>query len=362
MPLPTITYDESGHTGDHLMDSNQPCLVLAGIHMDDATAADLLKLLPPTQATEYKAKNLLQFNKGRKALLDILNDSRLNGSNCKVHLTDKPLMATMTLVDTFHYEMARESGYDMHTDGSAPALAHLLHICTSTFVGRETYFKMLRAFNDLSRHPDETTLDAFYTAFLPFYEAVFAADPDFAKNFWFPIIVARHEASRLIPKLTTGIGYDPVATSLFVGLHRWGDRLGQQFDVLCDESASITKLVDHIRALSSPDEPERIVGFGNRKVRFPMRVNSVQFGNSKNSAAIQLADLIAGTVKSALLGHLKYSSNTIPEVMKLLIEKDFLEDGLLPSTEAMTDFNKIEEPFGTNVTEYSAQILRRRQP
>src|ERR1700677_1246919 len=104
MALPIIAYDESGNTGDHLMDPHQPCLVLAGVRMTDEEAVNLLSHLPPTQAAEYKAKNLLQSTRGRQALLNIMSDAKLNGSNCKVHLTDKPLMATMTLVDTFHYE------------------------------------------------------------------------------------------------------------------------------------------------------------------------------------------------------------------------------------------------------------------
>ena len=250
----------------------------------------------------------------------------------------------------------------MPSDGAAPALSHLLHICTPVFVGRETYYKMLRAFDRLSRRPSEEIASDFYTTFLPFYEAVYAADARFAKEFWFPLVVARHDVLRLIGKTMSGIGYDPAATSLIAGLHRWGDRLGERFDVLCDESNTISKYVDIITALSSPNEPERIVGFGDRKVRFPMRVHSFQFGKSESSATIQLADLIAGTLKAALLGHLKYSPEAMPDVMKLLVEKDLLEDGLLPSTEAMlAPSGVIHEPFGTNIAEYSADILRRQR-
>jgi hypothetical protein len=172
--------------------------------------------------------------------------------------------------------------------------------------------------------------------------------------------MARHEVLRLIGKNSSGIGYDPTATSLIVGLHRWGDRLGEQFDVLFDESNTISKYVDFITALSSPNEAERIVGFGDRKMRFPLRVNSLKFGKSESSASIQLADLIAGTVKTALLGHLKYLPEVMPEVMKLLFEKDLLEDGLLPSIKAMSaPKGVIQEPFGVNIAEYSAEILKR---
>ena len=75
----------------------------------------------------------------------------------------------------------------------------------------------------------------------------------------------------------------------------WRMELGTSgFEVVHDESSNMAKQKALWDALVSPDAPPGLVGLGARAIQYPLCVMQTAFSPSVNSAALQVADLIAG--------------------------------------------------------------------
>jgi hypothetical protein len=260
VPFPKIYFDESGNTGEDLLNADQQVFALASVLLDANQAQELLALLPPTQGAERKASRLLKNPRGRQALLALLRHGILNGTNCRVYLIDKLFMATSVLVDTFHYELTRDMGHDMHSDGSAPALAHCLHMTSPTFFGKDYYTELLSRFVKFMRRPSQRTLDDFYLQFDFLYTPLQIQHPDTA-SLWVPVQMYRYEVLDQVPNFV-GVGYNPVTTALFVMLQAWSKRLGRGFDVIFDDNPAMRGEKELVESVSDPNSATISTGYG----------------------------------------------------------------------------------------------------
>lgn len=70
--IPSLYFDESGHTGENLLDENQPIFTLASVKLESGQADELLSVLPPSQGVEHKASSLTRSDRGRAGLIRLL--------------------------------------------------------------------------------------------------------------------------------------------------------------------------------------------------------------------------------------------------------------------------------------------------
>ena len=355
---PKIYFDESGNTGEDLVNTDQQVFALASVMLDGDQAQELLNLLPPTQGAERKAARVLKNLKGRQALLSLLRHGILSGANCRVYLIDKLFMATAVLVDTFHYELNREMGHDMHSDGSAPSLAHCLHLTSPTFFGREYYTELLSRFVKFMRRPSQRTLDDFYLQFDFLYTPLKLKHPKTAE-LWIPVQMYRHHVLDQVPNFV-GVGYNPVTTALFAMLHMWSKRLGQGFDVIFDDNPAMRAEKDLVENVSDPNSPPLSTGYGSRTAEFPLKVKSLNFASSVNCPEIQVADLIAGLAREAFQQMMQspQDRNEVFEAMDILGKGDMIDGFLAPYLDGVTEGAGLTT-LGTNVAETMAAMLGR---
>jgi hypothetical protein len=64
MANPLVAFDESGHTGEDLLNDRQPIFALASVHLSDAQTDEALKLLYNRPGQEVKFKNLKKSEAG----------------------------------------------------------------------------------------------------------------------------------------------------------------------------------------------------------------------------------------------------------------------------------------------------------
>src|SRR3954454_10666933 len=98
--MPVVVMDEAGHTGENLLDSDQPAYALAAVQMDEATAtaavSDALDRAPDT-TTELKFSALRRSSAGRKNLLTLLHDLGLAPDDAAIIVMHKPFMEATKL-------------------------------------------------------------------------------------------------------------------------------------------------------------------------------------------------------------------------------------------------------------------------
>src|SRR3954451_20063163 len=99
---PVVVMDEAGHTGENLLDVDQPVYALAGLRMDVSTAeAAVSRALGRTQKNvrELKFSSLRKSNVGRKNILAVLHDIKLTPDDAAIIVVHKPWMVAAKLVD-----------------------------------------------------------------------------------------------------------------------------------------------------------------------------------------------------------------------------------------------------------------------
>lgn len=102
MAVPVIVMDEAGHTGENLLDSQQPVYALAAIRVDVARAeqvvSDALGRAQKT-TTELKFSSLRKSSVGRANILTLLEDLQLKTDDAAIVVVHKPWMVAAKLID-----------------------------------------------------------------------------------------------------------------------------------------------------------------------------------------------------------------------------------------------------------------------
>ncbi len=93
MTMPVVVMDEAGHTGENLLDLDQPVYALAAVRVDVVTAeAAVTDALGRAQrsTTELKFGSLRKSNVGRKNVLTLLEDVKLTAEDAAIIVIHKP--------------------------------------------------------------------------------------------------------------------------------------------------------------------------------------------------------------------------------------------------------------------------------
>lgn len=102
MGIPVVVMDEAGHTGENLLDLDQPVYALAAVRVDVAAAeAAVAAALGRSQkgTTELKFSTLRRSNVGRRNVLALLDDVQLTADDAAIVVVHKPWMVAAKLID-----------------------------------------------------------------------------------------------------------------------------------------------------------------------------------------------------------------------------------------------------------------------
>jgi hypothetical protein len=107
------------------------------------------------------------------------------------------------------------------------------------------------------------------------------------------VLATRGRLERLLGPYRDMVVFDPACDDFVALIQAWMEETAGVFDVTHDQSKPLARGENVIRAYMTPALP-RMYGYGDRKKELPLRIASLQFGDSKQHPALQLADLIAG--------------------------------------------------------------------
>jgi hypothetical protein len=292
-----VGFDESGNTGEDLLNEQQPVYVLASVQVAEDDASSLLN--PETR--ELHLSRAKRSGAGRRSILEILSSDLLSDDNVKVYVVHKSYMITGKLVDVLLEPVIREDGIDLYVDGSNVAITNLLHavwpaFSPSGFEGLQASFvKMLR------QHNKESMKDFFESV-----EVLGRAtnhEPEFAFK---ALELSKGYAADEIEGLQNGTlspELDPALTCLNALIQDWGGELGP-FGVVHDESRHLTSWETMLRQWWRDTTPIEVRTWRGETLRYPANVAGLTFVNSQDSPLVQLADVVAGAVSSVVMSNL----------------------------------------------------------
>jgi hypothetical protein len=289
---PVVAFDESGNTGQDLLNPHQPVFVLASVCLDDAAESQVTDLLGGTKSKEVHFSRLKLRPDGQRRILDVLRSPLIVPTTVKVCIYHKGFMVTTKIVDLLVETLAFKHGFDLYRQGLNIAMSNLHHLLMPRLCGEKAFRHFQQCFVTMIRKHDSDSRDSFYAqlrtliktcAFAPYCEDL-------------KLIEATREVVDEVLSQCTVTDLDPAVPSFVVLCGDWGDEFGRPFDVAHDISKPIDREREALQLLMANDEPRVTVGYDRRKARLPLLATGINFIGSHEAFQVQLADVIAGAM------------------------------------------------------------------
>ncbi|GAA2064208.1 hypothetical protein GCM10009801_08660 [Streptomyces albiaxialis] len=283
--------DETGNSGQNLLDPGQPIFALAGVHLKDETAADIVaevcSRLPATQG-EPKYGSLAKATRGREALLWAF--AQLSVGSVRAMPVHKPFMVMTKMVDLLMEPLAAVTGFNLYEGQQHLALADMMHVCGTAGLGdKAAYDRMLLTFVDWVRQ--RTSTDDLFGAIEAFRQTV---KHEGMAGFFEMLEHCRPFADEMASEIASGETrdvLDPAVPVLYRLCLNFGASIGR-FRVVHDSSKVVHQWVVPLRTAHLFPDPANPGGFMQQ-----LPVSQINFADSKAHPQLQLADWAAGALR-----------------------------------------------------------------
>lgn len=358
MPM-NVAFDECGYTGEHLLDGEQSVFALGSCHLAEDEAKDLLNRFSGRIQGECKYSKLKKAKRNWSLILDLLKDTRLNSSTCKIYVIHKPFMVVSKLVDNIFEPLMREKGIDLYKGKAALATANLIVNTFPVSLGKTRYIRLLSLFSECGRHKDKPTFDRFASECLKVYKHLANRHRDDARIFT-PVVEACRRGWTFIRERIPELDHDPTIPAYYTLADEWSKELSERFDIIADESKTLSQERERLLKFSDPDLKDVEVAYYDRSAVYPLKINTIACVDSATSSLIQMADFVVGAACHAFNG--KAISGAFDDFEKqladLLFQQHLIVGGMWPGTDVTPEGLEATGEYTQNPVDYATRILR----
>lgn len=284
-----VHVDESGYTGEDLINRQQPIFVLASICLSDANANRLVRTcFPRIQAAELKHSTLAKRPRGQEMIVDLLK--HLEPESCATYVVHKEFCLLTKLVDLWVEPAMHTLGVDFYEGGANIAFSNMCFFCLRTFESKGFLSKHLRRFQKMTR-------ERTWKRYVGFWRGIYDDLPQCREQTSEIMDHFLTAESILGPRQVVAAEDKPLDISLTCALQlaeEWTDRIDRRFEFVHDKSSAMAREKWMWDAIVSPELPKALVGFAHRKRKYPLLVTRTTFEDSKTNTNLQLADVLAG--------------------------------------------------------------------
>ncbi len=285
-----IFCDESGYSGENLLDSEQPFFTFASNNFEDDEAKDLITIVS-SQAPEAKFSNLKKTPSGINKLLRFFSDPRLNNNRVIISCYDKKFFVISKLVDLVIEPCLHIIGENLYKGANNRILAHLLYY---SFVNLHNEELITSFFNTFIKFIQIPTLEN-WKLYQDTGDIIVRHSKDKGFNDIIHILTEPRFIKIWYSKEELHQTFDPLVPAIFENMAHWGERLDACFDVFTDDSNALKEAHSMLSEFLYKDGvPPSYIGAGDRKIKFPLMAQSINYADSQSFPQIQIADLCAG--------------------------------------------------------------------
>ena len=354
-----VAFDESGNTGQNLLDTDSPVFALASCHFNAQQIIELNSHFTHIQAPELKFSKMVGRSRNEQMVVKFLESPHINSDTVKIDIVHKRFMVIAKFVDLFVEPSVRNSGIDLYKGAGNVATANMLHIVAPVFLNPITWKNFLADFANVVWKRDVGAWAKFLTATELICNQLEFTRPDFA-SFFLSVLQWRGRFKQFIETISAD-ELDPIPPSYALLANAWGRQLGQPFDVLADESKVLVNYKPVLLKLSDPSVKPVTAGYNSRTMDYPLRVNSITPVASETSKEVQFADILAGAACCFLKGQNSAAPTTFEgKIAAQMAGKRLIPNMLWPDTKVTPkELNADGDETGqVNLNDYAAQILR----
>jgi uncharacterized protein DUF3800 len=318
-----FSIDESGYTGFDLLNREQRFQGATAIDISDENAARLIKEhFPNLQAAELKYGALARRPSNRERLFNLQRDV-LADHKCVTYVCNKRFLLVLMFLDYATEPWYFEQGVNFYQDGQNYSMASLLYYIAPVMMGEEIFEGILSAFQKAVKKKTREALNDLV-------ERVRHSNwkETLVEGFG-PIAQACPECLRAIA--TPGVSTDAAIVVLQSLISRMEVMAAGPYRVEHDRSKNLLQYNALFQRFIDHDEEIEFAQTQIASIRFPLKLSAVTQVDSKESPAVQIADiLIGGAIEAAnVLAGLRQADFEPEKLMQLYRDDQFIH--LMPS-------------------------------
>lgn len=288
-----VYFDESGQTGTHLLDAEQPWFVLASTDVGEAEAAEILgRCFPGRQGKELKSRSILKGARGRRQYLEFAKEVGKAPERFCAAKVDKRFSVVAKMVDNLVEPLLRAQGYDFYADDYARRFANSAHYVFAHLLVRAVSEGLLVAYNDFAREPDAARLAALQAALKQARRGA-----PYGSEVTLDLMSDGADAFDRLHDLAHFQDTNELHVTAAVScMGHWRSRHRGPFEVVHDESVHFFSHSAGWEMMTNPDIEPAAFGMGANVLDLPIPVTATVSVRSHECAPVQLCDLLAGLI------------------------------------------------------------------
>jgi hypothetical protein len=356
-----VFFDESGNTGQNLIDEADPVFTLASCSLNAAEEQEGLAHFREFQGPELKFSRLRKSPKGQRAVLAFLKGASVTSKNCGAVVFHKPFMVVTKYCDVVLEPSFRQAGVDFYERGLNIATANLLTTTMPVFLNPATWLNFLSLFVRVVRERSPVLFSAWKRSAELIYSHLEYSNREMA-YFIAPVFLMQ-DSSELLAMFDEN-ELDPLVPAYHAIVGHWGRRIGGNFEVIADNSKVLAKARQQLLTLSDPNLKPFSAGYDQRRMEFPLKVSDIVAVDSTAFRQVQLADVLGGAIAMALKARIKgvLQPGSFPfTVLETSFSKDLIIHGLWPGRDvdpAKLGTDTPPHPNDIDLATYTAMILK----
>ncbi|MFK7799414.1 MAG: DUF3800 domain-containing protein [Aureispira sp.] len=354
MILPIIAFDEAGNTGQNLLDISQPIFALGSVSFNNNELNELYNIFD-VNSTELHFKKLRKYSKSQKQLLAFCDHKLITFSKVKFSISDKRYAVFAQMVDLLIEPVLHKEGIDIYKYGMNIGYTNTLYAMAENVWNKEIVQMVLKGFVRLVKTKSPQSAIDFYSS----VELLNNSISDKDQALLTPIIASWEVISKILNTLFK-YSIDLTYPSFSILCDWWYRELNQKFDILHDESKQIDYWKEMIEfTTNSSFMEEKEVGYDNRKMIYPLKINKLELVDSKLSKAVQLADLVASSVTYALKELKEQKKNSFVEELIKTRLFQIKHHAIIPTKAVTPSGLGMEKGEGENPLDYLADMFNK---
>ena len=302
MTTKTIYFDESGQTGEKLLDADQPFFSVGSTDLTQQEASALLAAhFPRYSGDELKFRKLFRRPSGRRALLSFARAVSQFEGRLFCYFADKRFAMLTKMVDWLIEPLMSDSGYDWYRGDYGLRFCNMFHYAFQICDREDLLAEVTGLYDALCTERSGSALRSLQTR----YAVIAENGPEELKPFM-RLAADGAQGFRRHYSLADFTDRNEIhVTCVVTSVSWWRARSDDDFEVVHDQSTHFFKRQGIWDLVTRTDAQEGEVWVGSKCLKFPLRVLSTAEGDSSALASLQVCDLIAGFVARARSPRLK---------------------------------------------------------
>lgn len=283
----SVYIDESGYTGTDLLNQDQPFQGASAIYISDSEARELInKHFPKIKSNELKYRNLARRSNNWEQLLDLQKDI-LENYVCISYVCDKRFLLILHFLDYVVEPFYFDKNINFYEDGCNYSLASLLYYTADTLLMGDNFREILSLFQHAINSKSKISISALI-------EKIKAIPWQKIPEAFGPLALETNSCIEAINN--KDVSTDGAYVVLLSLISRLEAVIDHRYAIIHDKSKNLEQYDLTLNKMINHESEISFKGTELTTINFPLKLSNISQIDSKDSSAVQLADVLIGGV------------------------------------------------------------------